>query len=164
MSKKKSNPDQNFRAPKVGIIALFGLVFSLLLSLIGFVSPTFLINWPIMLVSPLVGVFVGKIIYEKGDIFNKVIFPLLSPLKRELKVKNAPGHTLLSVADFFFSPTTIENVFKPIVADWRKEFFDALQEGRRWKAQWIRVRYVLSFVMAMGLSKVLSLIRSVAHR
>ena len=81
-----------------------------------------------------------------------------------LRIKKAPGSTLLSIVDFFFSPTVIENVFKPIVADWRTEFFNALQKGWRWKAKWIQARYTVSFMMAMGLSKVFSFIKSLARK
>src|ERR1044072_1750745 len=79
-------------------------------------------------------------------------------------ISAAPGSSLLSLVEFLFSPYTVEHTFKPIVADWRTEFFDALHKGRYWKARWVRVRYTFSFVMAMGLSKVFSLVRSIAGR
>lgn len=60
--------------------------------------------------------------------------------------------------DFFFSPKKVENVFKPIIADWHHEYFDALKQGRKWKARWISVRYNYAFIMALGLSKVWSLV------
>lgn len=115
----------------------------------------------------LLALFAVLIIPSTGDIIiTRVIPNLLLILTKGANpsVKKAPGQVLLSIVDFFFSPTTVENVFKPIVADWRVEYFDALRDGKRWKAQWIRVRYSLRFVMAMGLSKVLSLIRGLAHK
>lgn len=80
------------------------------------------------------------------------------------KIKAAPGSNLLLIVEFLFSPKTVENVFRPIVADWRTEYFTALREERRWKARWINVRYIFSFGKAIGLSKFLSIVRSVAQR
>lgn len=79
-------------------------------------------------------------------------------------IGKAPGSRLLALVEYLYSPKTVEGVFKPIIADWRTEYFDALKEGNRRKAAWIRVRYTFGFVMAMGLSKLLSVLRSVAHR
>ena len=79
-------------------------------------------------------------------------------------IKKAPGANLLILVEYLYPPKTVEEVFKPIVADLRTEYFDALKEVRNRKAGWIRVRYTFSFVMAMGLSKALSVIRSVARR
>jgi hypothetical protein len=75
-------------------------------------------------------------------------------------VKRAPGTRLLQIVDFLCSPTTVEQVFEPLVADWQKEYFDALHKGRRLKARWISVRYYWSTIQALGLSKVFSLLRS----
>lgn len=79
-------------------------------------------------------------------------------------ISKAPGSRLLAVVEYLYSPKTVEGVFKPIIADWRVEVFGALKEGNPRKAAWIRVRYTFSFIMAMGLSKILSVLRSVAHR
>jgi uncharacterized membrane protein len=80
------------------------------------------------------------------------------------RIRKAPGSDLLVMVEYLYSPKIVEQVFKPIVADWRTEYFDALKEGKNRKAVWIRIRYILSFSMAMGLSKALSVIRSLAHR
>jgi hypothetical protein len=79
-------------------------------------------------------------------------------------ISKAPGGSLLMLVEYLYSPKTVEEVFKPIIADWRTEYFDALKEGQNRKASWISVRYIFSFGMAMGLSKVISVIRSVARR
>ena len=79
-------------------------------------------------------------------------------------ISSAPGSSLLLIVEYLYSPKIVEQVFKPIVADWRTEYFDALKEGKNRKASWISIRYIFSFGMAMGLSKVLSVIRSFAHR
>lgn len=77
-------------------------------------------------------------------------------------ISTAPGSKLLSIVEFLFSPQTVECTFKPIIADWRMEYFDALKLEKRWKARWISVRYICRFIIAMGLSKVLSFIRGIS--
>jgi len=90
---------------------------------------------------------------------------LMSRVKRtNRRLKKAPGSNLLILVEYLYSPATVEEVFKPIVADWRKEFFDALREHKRLKSHFVRVRHLFSFGMAMGLSKALSLIRVIARR
>jgi hypothetical protein len=63
------------------------------------------------------------------------------------------------IADFLFSPATVENTFRPLVADWRYEYFEALKQGRKYKVRWISFRYYCHFIMAMSLSKVFSLLK-----
>jgi hypothetical protein len=100
--------------------------------------------------------------------FFKIIAVLMSARSGHkhiaLNISKAPGSNLLVLVAYFYSPKIMEEVFKPLIADWRTEYFDALNEGKSTKAKWISVRYIFSFGMAMGLSKVLSVIRSVAHR
>jgi hypothetical protein len=67
-----------------------------------------------------------------------------------------PGSRLISFADFLFSKKINEQVFLPLVADWRTEYFEALKQGRTIKARWISIRYTHSFLLAMGISKVYS--------
>ena len=81
--------------------------------------------------------------------------------KKKLHVRNAPGTRLLLIADFLYSPKTFEQTFKPLIADWRYEYFEALKHGRTKKARWISFRYRYSFVMAMSLSKVFSLLKQI---
>jgi hypothetical protein len=74
-------------------------------------------------------------------------------------VNKAPGSNLLGIVDFFFAPKTVEQTFKPIISDWRYEYFEALKRGRKWKARWISIRYRCAFVWSMSLSKVFSLLK-----
>jgi hypothetical protein len=80
---------------------------------------------------------------------------------RESRITKAPGAILLSFVDFFFSPKVVEQTFKPLVADWRFEYFEALHQGRTLKARWISARYRYSFIMAMSLSKIFSLLKQI---
>lgn len=79
-------------------------------------------------------------------------------------IKRAPGTGLISLVEFLYPPKTVEGVFRPLVADWRIEHFDALQANRIWKARWVSLRYRISFVTAMGLSKAFSIVRKLAGK
>lgn len=83
------------------------------------------------------------------------------PQVRERHINKAPGARLIQMADFFFSPKAVEETFKPTVADWRTEYFEALNQKRPLKARWINVRYTYRFLMAMGLSKAFSIVKGV---
>ena len=76
-----------------------------------------------------------------------------------LHIRKAPGSYLLKFVDFFYSQKTVENTFMPLVADWRTEHFEALKQGRKWKVQWIDIRYRYSFMQAMGLGVILLFIK-----
>jgi hypothetical protein len=82
-------------------------------------------------------------------------------IKRTRLSKKAPGTIALKLVDFLCNPKTVEKTFKPLVADWRCEYFEALTANRRLKARWISVRYVWYFVLALGISRVLSVVRPV---
>jgi len=75
------------------------------------------------------------------------------------QIIKAPGTRLFGLVDFLFSPKTVEQTFKPLIADWRYEYFEALKQEHKWKARWISTHYRFSFIMAMGLSKVFSLLK-----
>lgn len=88
-------------------------------------------------------------------------------LERKLKaratsIKQPPGSRLLKVTDFLCSPKTMRLTVNPLVADWRTEYFDALKEGREWKARWISARYYCAFGKALALDKVLGLLKAVS--
>ena len=70
-------------------------------------------------------------------LFFSDTFQSLTFHRRE--VREAPGTRILRIADFLYSPATVEKIFKQEVADWRLEYFEALKEGRNWKARWSRV-------------------------
>jgi hypothetical protein len=79
------------------------------------------------------------------------------------RIDPAPGSRHLLIVDFLFSPKDMEQIFKPIVADWRTEYFEALNQKRTWKARWVSVRYSYSFVASMGLRRIFSFIRSLTR-
>jgi hypothetical protein len=72
-----------------------------------------------------------------------------------------PGSELLTIAEFFYSKKTYTLRFKPIVADMRQEYFEALYEKRVWKARWMYGLYVWKFFRAMGLSWGFSLLEKI---
>lgn len=76
-----------------------------------------------------------------------------------IRFERAPGSRYLSLVEFFYSPKAVEEIFKPIIADWRTEYCEALKQRREWKARWISIRYHYRFVQVIGLSKVFSLIK-----
>lgn len=92
----------------------------------------------------------GKAIFTQEKVLN---------IWESQHVSSPPGTRLLKVADFFFSPDTVKLTFEPLVADWRQEYFDALNGYRFWKARWIYIRYYWYFAKAFGLSKILNLIK-----
>lgn len=69
--------------------------------------------------------------------------------------RTGPGLSDVFVAHSVPS-ATVEEVFDSIIADWRLEYFEALDQKKVWKAGWISVRYAYSFLVAMGLSRVFS--------
>jgi len=69
------------------------------------------------------------------------------------RIKKPPGSLLLGITDFFFSKKTVALTFKPLIADWQAEYFEALEEKRYCKARWVSVRYYWAFAKACGLSK-----------
>jgi hypothetical protein len=77
------------------------------------------------------------------------------------KIKEPPGTKLLTLVEFFYSRKTVEEVFKPIIADWRTEYFEAISQKRDVKAAWISTRYRYRFMLAMGVEKLYSFFRSI---
>ena len=66
---------------------------------------------------------------------------------------------MLALVEFLYPPRHVELTFKPIISDWRMEYFDALKQRAKWKARWIRLRYIYKFALAMGLSKIFSIFK-----
>ena len=79
--------------------------------------------------------------------------------QRGIKVYRLPGTRLLRLVDFFYHPNTVKCTFKPLIADWQAEYFNAYQENRTVKARWICVRYYWAFFAAIGLTKLFSLVK-----
>jgi len=63
-------------------------------------------------------------------------------------IGSAPGAKLLWMADFLYSRKSLEEVLKPTMDDMRVEYFDALSQGRTWKARWVRARGTWAFFSA----------------
>ncbi|HVG18120.1 MAG TPA: hypothetical protein VNI02_03640 [Blastocatellia bacterium] len=105
---------------------------------------------------------VTAVIYSSIWIIIRLIdTQTLKAQNSKCQLVNAPGARLLALTDFLFSQATVENTFKPIIADWRYEYFEALKQNRKWKARWISVRYRFSFINTMTLSKVFSLLKQI---
>jgi hypothetical protein len=103
-------------------------------------------------------IFVDTVGQRIVESFRDFLTYLTTATKKRL-TKKAPGTNLLRFVDFFFAASTMEKTFKPLVADWRTEYFDALQQGRKIKARWISVRYMWAFMLAMGLSRIMALFK-----
>jgi hypothetical protein len=101
----------------------------------------------------------AELCFQMVLVIHNLCTELVVQLCEARRVKEAPGTNLLAMVDFLFSSRTVEQTFKPLVADWRLEYFDALNRGRAWKARWITARYLYSFIMAMSLSRLLSILK-----
>lgn len=63
-------------------------------------------------------------------------------------ISAAPGAGLLWFADFFYSHKDADEALRPVVADMRREYFEAYQKGFVAKATWVRIRGTFGFVLA----------------
>jgi hypothetical protein len=79
------------------------------------------------------------------------------------KVRPAPGHHLLAMAELLFSRAAVESVLEPTVEDMRAEYNDALLAARPRKAILVRVRGTWAFLKAAGLLKALGFVKSVTR-
>jgi hypothetical protein len=70
--------------------------------------------------------------------------------RRAVAVRPAPGHLLLRAAEFLASERTFSLVFEPVVTDLRREYADALRQGRPRKAMWVRFRRTADFFSHVG--------------
>ena len=78
-------------------------------------------------------------------------------------IQSAPGQKLLRIAEIVFSPKTVMLTFRPLVADWQFEYFEALNENRsRWHLRMITFRYYWYFAKACGLTNVVRLFKGLA--
>jgi hypothetical protein len=79
-------------------------------------------------------------------------------------ITNPPGLWLSIMAEFFFSPKTVERVFAPIISDLQLEYCEALAADRKAKAAWVRVRGCWAFFKALGLYRVLKAVADIFLR
>ena len=138
-------------------VAFIAMLILAVVSLIVIVGPIILAVWAVLICGQVTWQFCQ-------DIFDKKALLSSRGTTSAVRLHKAPGVTLLWIVKFFYSPKILEEVFKPLVGDWRDEVCCALNRKENWRARWINLRYVVSFVMAMGLSKVFSLVRSLARR
>jgi hypothetical protein len=75
------------------------------------------------------------------------------------KVILPPGSRLWNLADFFCTKKTYDSVFCPLLADFQYEYFEALKDGREWKARWLRVLYFGAFFKSAGLNVAMRFLR-----
>lgn len=73
----------------------------------------------------------------------------------------APGSSWMKYINFFYSKKFVEGTIKPVMADWHYEYFEALQEGRRWKARWVSVRYHWAMIETLWLGKAWEMVEKV---
>jgi hypothetical protein len=138
----------------VGFIAMLILAVVLLIVIVG---PMILAAWAVWIC--------WQVAWQLcQDIFDKKALSRSRDTTSAVRLHKAPGVILLRIVIFLYSPTAVDEVFMPLIGDWRKENFDALVRGEIWKARWINLRYVMSLVMAMGLTKAFSVIRRLAGR
>jgi serine/threonine protein kinase len=89
--------------------------------------------------------------YEIGD--EKLY--AVRPTQGALSILSPPGRKLLSIAEVFFSPKMVTVTFKPLIADWQSEYFEALNKKRgKWHLAMISIRYYWYYAKACGLSTV----------
>lgn len=82
--------------------------------------------------------------------------------KFQTPIRPAPGSHLLWLADLVFSRKSVEEILDDIIIDMRNEYNQALAQGRRGKAGWVRIRGTWNFFCAAWeLSPIGTIIESV---
>lgn len=101
-----------------------------------------------------------KFLKPKRFLMFRVVFN--SVHRRQVKLTRPPGQRLLRVTSLLFSPKTIALTFKPLIADWHAEYFEAIKNGHHLHARLISLRYYWYYAKACGLSKFAKLFKAVA--
>lgn len=78
---------------------------------------------------------------------------------RKARVRRPPGFHFLRFVQFFYSRKAVEEVFKPMLADWRFEYYECLKEDRIWQARWTSVRWKIRFLFATGISQAIAFVK-----
>lgn len=60
-----------------------------------------------------------------------------------------PGTRLSIIIEFLYSKKVKERVFDGIIADMQAEYFEALDQGRKWKMRWIHARGIMNVLTAV---------------
>ena len=85
---------------------------------------------------------------------SRVKYHVHPTIRAKQRVTMPPGWLIGAVANFLCSQKTYDLIAKPAIADMQHEYFEALAEGRKIKAVWVRVRGVLSFWLALGAARI----------
>jgi len=124
----------------------------------NWIKQIFFMHCYIILAVP--AMFLAIVLIAEKEVMSIFEFLLSKWMKAPHRtISEPPGSKLLLFVDFLFSPRTVEQTFKPLVADWQYEYFEALKQGRTSKASWVSMRYRCLFVWCIGLSKLFSLLK-----
>ena len=141
------------------ILGLFLSIFSEWIAIVSIAALLLALITVVASIAMRVGIAIWRVL--NGMLAAVRLSKIIAELQSRSKIDSAPGSRILSIVEFFYSPKTVEEVFKPIIADWRIEYFEALKHNRTIKARWISLRYKYDFAKAMGVSKVYSLFRGI---
>lgn len=81
-------------------------------------------------------------------------------IRESSRLSIPPGSTLNGFARWLFSPRTYDHVLQPVLADLQAEYFEALREGRPYKAKWVRARGYCRFWSHVGAQLPVSVLRA----
>ena len=59
-----------------------------------------------------------------------------------------PGTYFSKIIGFIYSKKSKERIFDPIISDMHQEYFEALDQGRKWKMHWIHIRGIMNILIA----------------
>lgn len=172
MNLNYSNLDYILQLFTPWLIDLLHLLFLLLFSLVllWWVMSLDIVHEILEALSPILEAFsviayailkgVAELLILVGSLLALLLVtvPFKTGRKLVVVIHEPPGATLLSIVDFLYSPRTVEHTFKPLISDWRLEYYEAIKAKRKWKARWICVRNYFVFAKVMGLDKVFSII------
>lgn len=119
-----------FIAAKIGIVNVVSIFVAIVM---GMIAGTVIGIGIISLIG--IGIFFG--------------YQLASSILDEERIIKPPTFYANKFAWFLYSTKTQKEIFEPIIADWQKEYFEALSRNEIWKARWIKVRYIYAFLAAM---------------
>jgi hypothetical protein len=113
------------------------------------------VNLGIAAIAAIATIFsVTGFLFSFYSIYIRVQFPgatLSQFLDSRRKVVQPPGTSILSAARFLCTKKTSDRVVKPAIADMRHEYCEAMAEGSKLWALWIRVRGTFGLLLALGL-------------
>jgi hypothetical protein len=125
-------------------------------------------NVPPAVIDRLVAIRSRAMVYRDPEWalrWDRVLHP--SPVWRWLKIMadrlrlvRPPGYSLFRAAEFLCARRTVDLVFQPLLSDIEIEYFEALADGRRIKAIWVKLRGQWSLISAMLALLPKSLIRA----